>query len=83
MQKNLFLANGYVDLGNYWGVTPYIGGGIGTAYINSTQNVNFYNVNDGSPYRATLTLPAPVLPGRFLFADRAATNCAAPKSAAL
>ena len=58
VQKNLFLANGYVDLGNYWGVTPYIGGGIGTAYINSTQNVNFYNVNDGSPYRATLTLPA-------------------------
>ncbi len=57
VQKNLFLANGYVDLGTYFGVTPYIGGGVGTVYMNSTQNVNFYNVNDGSPYRATLTLP--------------------------
>jgi opacity protein-like surface antigen len=58
VQKNLFLANGYVDLGNYWGVTPYIGGGVGSAYLNATQTVNFYNVNNGSPYRATLTIPS-------------------------
>jgi opacity protein-like surface antigen len=57
VQKNLFLANGYVDLGNYWGVTPYIGAGIGTAYLNATQTVNFYNDNDGSPYRAVLSMP--------------------------
>jgi opacity protein-like surface antigen len=57
LQKNLFLANGYVDLGNYWGVTPYIGAGIGAAYMDATQTVNFYNDNDGSPYRATLSLP--------------------------
>jgi opacity protein-like surface antigen len=57
VQKNLFLANGYVDLGTYWGVTPYIGGGIGTAYLNATQTVNYFNNNDGSPYRATLTFP--------------------------
>ena len=25
------LVNGYVDLGKYWGVTPFIGGGIGVA----------------------------------------------------
>jgi opacity protein-like surface antigen len=57
VQKNLFLANGYVDLGNYWGITPYIGGGIGAAYMDGTQTVNFYNNSDGSPYRATLVLP--------------------------
>jgi opacity protein-like surface antigen len=57
VQKNLFLANGYVDLGTYWGVTPYIGGGVGAAYMNATQSVAFFNDNDGSPYRATLTLP--------------------------
>lgn len=26
------LANGYVDLGNWWGVTPYVGGGVGFDY---------------------------------------------------
>ncbi len=28
----VFLANGYVDLGTWWCVTPFIGAGIGTAY---------------------------------------------------
>ncbi|MEJ1158146.1 outer membrane protein [Prosthecomicrobium sp. N25] len=34
------LANGYVDLGSYWGVTPYVGAGIGAAYrqISGTQS---------------------------------------------
>jgi opacity protein-like surface antigen len=29
----LFLANGYVDLGTWWCVTPFIGAGIGTARV--------------------------------------------------
>jgi opacity protein-like surface antigen len=57
LQKNLFLTNGYVDLGNWMGVSPYIGGGIGAAYIYAQQSVNFYNDSNGSPYSATLTLP--------------------------
>jgi opacity protein-like surface antigen len=28
----LFLANAYVDLGTWWGVTPFIGAGVGTSY---------------------------------------------------
>jgi opacity protein-like surface antigen len=28
----VFLANGYVDLGTWWCVTPYIGAGVGTSY---------------------------------------------------
>ena len=59
LQKNLFLTNGYVDLGNWWGATPYVGGGIGAAYMYANQTVNFYNDSDGSPYRATLTFPNP------------------------
>jgi opacity protein-like surface antigen len=59
LQKNLFLANGYVDLGTWGSVTPYIGGGVGAAYLYANQSVNFYNDSDGSPYRATLTLPNP------------------------
>jgi opacity protein-like surface antigen len=28
-----FLANGYVDLGTYWGLTPYLGAGAGVANV--------------------------------------------------
>lgn len=28
----VFLANGYVDLGTWWGVTPFVGAGVGGAY---------------------------------------------------
>jgi opacity protein-like surface antigen len=34
----LFLANGYVDLGTWWCLTPYIGAGVGTARV---QIANF------------------------------------------
>jgi opacity protein-like surface antigen len=27
------LANGYVDLGTYWGLTPYVGAGAGVSYV--------------------------------------------------
>jgi opacity protein-like surface antigen len=29
-----FLANGYVDLGTYVGLTPYVGAGLGVTYVN-------------------------------------------------
>jgi opacity protein-like surface antigen len=29
----LFLANAYVDLGTWWGVTPFVGAGIGTSRV--------------------------------------------------
>lgn len=31
LSSAIFLANGYVDLGNYWGLTPFVGAGIGGA----------------------------------------------------
>ncbi len=60
VQKNLFLASGYVDLGNYWGITPYIGAGVGAGYINAQQSLNVIdNTQGGVPYSATLTFPNP------------------------
>jgi opacity protein-like surface antigen len=41
----LFLANGYVDLGTWWCITPYIGAGIGAARV---QIANF--VDQGVAY---------------------------------
>lgn len=41
------LANAYADLGTWWGITPYIGAGIGAAYM---RTVEFYDY-------ATATVP--------------------------
>lgn len=39
-----FLANGYIDVGTWSGFTPYVGAGIGTSYL-STSNVAYLNPN--------------------------------------
>lgn len=33
------LVNGYIDLGNWYGITPYIGGGVGFAALTSSGNL--------------------------------------------
>jgi opacity protein-like surface antigen len=32
IQSSVFLVNGYVDLGHWYGWTPYLGGGVGVSY---------------------------------------------------
>ena len=52
---NTFLANAYVDLGAWRGITPYLGGGLG-ATVNSMQgSLNYYETANGQPYAADLT----------------------------
>jgi opacity protein-like surface antigen len=41
----LFLANGYVDLGTWWCVTPFIGAGIGTSRV-TISNFTDQGLND-------------------------------------
>ena len=54
----LFLANGYVDLGTWWCVTPFIGAGIGTA------RVSISNFTDTGVTNANFTtLGVPVVSG--------------------
>jgi opacity protein-like surface antigen len=36
VKTGLFLANGYVDIGSWYGFTPYVGGGIGLAVYQTT-----------------------------------------------
>lgn len=44
----VFLANAYIDLGTWWCVTPYIGGGIGGAY-NTISGIQDNGINsDGT-----------------------------------
>jgi opacity protein-like surface antigen len=57
-QKYLLLGNVYADLGTWAGFTPYIGAGIGGAYLYSNSSIKYYNNTDGSPYRANLVHPS-------------------------
>lgn len=52
------LANVYADLGTYFGITPYIGAGVGVAMVKGTGNSDYYKTSDGSAYRSDLTVPA-------------------------
>lgn len=46
------MVNGYVDLGTYWGVTPYLGAGVGVAYnrISGLTDTGFSYTNPGAGY---------------------------------
>ncbi|MBX9757852.1 MAG: outer membrane beta-barrel protein [Beijerinckiaceae bacterium] len=45
----VFLANGYVDLGTWAGVTPFIGAGIGGSY-NIVKDITDHNVTTGTGF---------------------------------
>jgi opacity protein-like surface antigen len=52
------LAAAYLDLGNYWGVTPYVGGGLGLNADMISGNVGYTVNSTGNPYSADLTAPS-------------------------
>jgi opacity protein-like surface antigen len=53
--NNTFLANTYVDLGTYYGLTPYVGGGLGLNMNVLTGTANFNETANGLTYAANLT----------------------------
>ena len=59
---NAFLANTYVDLGTYYGFTPYVGGGLGLNMNVESGSVNFNETANGAPYAAELTAFSPFPP---------------------
>ena len=50
------LANGYLDLGSWSGISPYVGAGIGMSHSVTSGSVNYYNPA-GTAYTRTLTNP--------------------------
>jgi opacity protein-like surface antigen len=48
--NNLGLASAYVDLGTFWGVTPYIGAGAGVNVNTISGSTKFNLSNDGSHF---------------------------------
>jgi len=47
-----FLASAYLDLGKWWGFTPYIGAGAGVNVLYQKAQVNWY-MGNGVPYAGT------------------------------
>jgi opacity protein-like surface antigen len=54
-QNYTTLLNGYFDLFNYAGFTPYVGAGIGFNVQSTSGSLNFTESGNGQPYRADLT----------------------------
>jgi opacity protein-like surface antigen len=59
---NAFLANTYLDLGTYYGFTPYVGGGLGLNMTTLSGSANFNETANGLPYAANLTAVSPFPP---------------------
>ena len=55
--NNVLLANAYVDLGNYWGFTPYLGAGAGLNVNSISGSATYTNAANGSPYGGMVTSP--------------------------
>lgn len=56
LQSYAGLVNGYLDLGTWWRVTPYVGAGVGLAVGHYDSQSNYYQA-DGSPYNISITNP--------------------------
>ena len=50
------LVNGYVDIGHWSIVTPYVGAGVGLSFGHYSSAVAYYNP-DGTAYNTTFTVP--------------------------
>jgi opacity protein-like surface antigen len=51
------LANVYLDVGHFWGFTPYLGAGLGLTYNSASSSVAFLRNTDGALWAPDLTLP--------------------------
>ena len=56
--NNLGLASAYVDLGHFWGFTPYVGGGLGLEANTISGSTTFTNNNDGSRFLGNTSVSA-------------------------
>jgi opacity protein-like surface antigen len=56
------LANGYVDLGTWYGVTPYVGGGVGYGFTQISKTVNQEFLPTGTGTLVPVTDPNTGLP---------------------
>ncbi|MBX9741490.1 MAG: outer membrane beta-barrel protein, partial [Beijerinckiaceae bacterium] len=56
MSTNALMLGGYIDLGTFSRITPYVGAGVGVSSILTRGSVNYVKTSDGTPYAADLTV---------------------------
>ena len=59
LSRHVLLANGYLDLGTWSGVSPYVGAGVGTAFGRTSSNYDWFYAGNGAHYDANLVRPNP------------------------
>lgn len=68
LNRTSVLANGYLDLGHWWGFTPYVGAGVGVNYNQADASLLYYRNSDGGLWAPDLTLPGGQVP-RWIYVD--------------
>ena len=48
------MFNAYLDLGHWWGFTPYVGAGVGMSYLQSSAAVTYNNTANGQSWAPNL-----------------------------
>ncbi|MFV0279272.1 MAG: outer membrane protein [Rhodoblastus sp.] len=64
VNNTTLLANLYLDLGTWWGLTPYVGAGVGMNYVYQKTTQNWY-MSNGLPYN--VTTPDAINPARIWY----------------
>ncbi|MCX7899013.1 MAG: outer membrane beta-barrel protein [Methylocystis sp.] len=62
LNRTSFMFNGYLDLYHIWGLTPYIGGGVGVSYNQASSALVYRRNSDGGIWAPDLTLPSGAVP---------------------
>jgi opacity protein-like surface antigen len=55
MRRQELMLNGYFDLGTWYGVTPYVGAGVGVARLTTSGSLQYYKTSDNTVYNPDLT----------------------------
>jgi len=76
LTKRDVMLNGYIDLGTWAGVTPYVGAGAGMAAIGKKGTINYFKTSDGSAYVADLS---PVSGYPLVWVDKFTGNLVNPQ----
>jgi opacity protein-like surface antigen len=59
VSRAVALWNGYIDLGTWSGITPYVGAGLGMSFGRAKSSSNWYFAANDAIYNPTLVLPNP------------------------
>jgi len=54
VNRTSVLANAYLDFGDWWGFTPYVGAGVGLSYLQASSSIVYYENGNGTVWTPNL-----------------------------